>query len=336
MKITKTKSGKYSTLVAIPGIDGKRRYKRFTARTKSEVRTLADDYINEHKVAVESMSFSSAAERFISRSETILSPNTIRGYKASLRALQKDSDAFCARPIDRITRADLQNVVLILTAQGKAPKTIKNRIGFVSAVLSSEGLRMPPVQMPKCAQREIRVPSEDIVKQVAKTAAGTRYEVPFALAVFGLRCGEVCAVTADDLDGDVLHVRRAIATDDSGKLHAKPPKSRAGDRFVPIPHHIADRIREQGRATDMTPKAWSDAFPDLLRRAGIPEDQRFRLHDCRHFFVSYCHDVLKLSDAEIIKLSGHETDSIMKRVYRHAVTDHSENVRGALTSIINN
>jgi integrase len=75
---------------------------------------------------------------------------------------------------------------------------------------------------------------------------------------------------------------------------------------------------------------------DLLRRAGIPEDQRFRLHDCRHFFVSYCHDVLKLSDAEIIKLSGHETDSIMKRVYRHAVTDHSENVRGALTSIINN
>ena len=99
MKITKTKSGKYSTLVAIPGVDGKRRYKRFTARTKSEVRTLADDYINEHKVAVESMSFSAAAERFISRSETILSPNTIRGYKVPQGATERQRRVLC--PSDR-------------------------------------------------------------------------------------------------------------------------------------------------------------------------------------------------------------------------------------------
>ena len=334
MKITRTKSGKYSTLVAIPGIDGKRHYKRFTARSKAEVRNLADDYLNAHKVAVESMAFSAAAERFLSRSTSILSPNTIRGYKASFRSLQKEHEVFCARQIDRITKSDLQNIILTMSAQGSSPKTIKNRIGFISTVMSSEGIRIPPLQMPKQVQHEIRVPSEDIMKQVAQTAAGTRYEVPFALAVFGLRCGEVCAVTAEDLDGDILHVRHAIATDDDGKFHVKAPKSAAGDRYITIPHRIADLIREQGRATDMSPKAWSDAFPDLLRRAGIPEDQRFRLHDCRHFFVSYCHDVLKLSDAEIIKMSGHETDSVMKRVYRHAVTDHSEDVRGALNSLI--
>ena len=334
MKITRTSSGKYTAQVAIPGIDGKRHYKRFTARTKSEVRNLADNYLNEHKVAVESMAFSVAAERFLTRSESILSPNTIRGYKASLRAIRTECAAFYTRPIDRITKTDLQDVVLTMSALGKAPKTIKNRIGFISAVLSSEGVRMPIVQTPKLVPHEIRVPSEDIVKQVAETAAGTRYEVPFALAVFGLRCGEVCAVTADDLDGNILHVRHAIATDDDGKLHVKTPKTRAGDRYVPIPPHIAELIRKRGRATDMSPKAWSDAFPDLLRRAGVPADRRFRLHDCRHFFVSYCHDVLKLSDAEIIKLSGHETDAVMKRVYRHAVTDHSDDVRGALEGLL--
>jgi len=334
MKITRTKSGKYSTLVAIPGIDGKRHYKRFTARSKAEVRNLADDYLNAHKVAVESMAFSAAAERFLSRSAQTLSPSTIRGYKSYLRSLQEEHAVFCARQIDRITKSDLQNIILTMSAAGKSPKTIKNWIGFISTVMSSEGIRIPPLQMPKQVPHEIRVPSEDLVKQVAQTAAGTRYEVPFALAVFGLRCGEVCAVTAEDLDGDILHVRRAIALDGNGKLHVKPPKSRAGDRFIPIPHRIADLIRDQGRATDMTPKAWSDAFPDLLRRAGIPEDQRFRLHDCRHFFVSYCHDVLKLSDAEIIKMSGHETDSVMKRVYRHAITDHAEDVRGALSTIM--
>ena len=45
MKITKTKSGKYTTHISINGIDGDRHYKRFTAKTKKEVMELATDYI---------------------------------------------------------------------------------------------------------------------------------------------------------------------------------------------------------------------------------------------------------------------------------------------------
>ena len=47
MKITKTKSGKYTTHISINGIDGDRHYKRFTAKTKKEVMELATDYINK-------------------------------------------------------------------------------------------------------------------------------------------------------------------------------------------------------------------------------------------------------------------------------------------------
>ena len=50
MKITKTKSGKYTTHISINGIDGDRHYKRFTAKTKKEVMELATDYITKNKI----------------------------------------------------------------------------------------------------------------------------------------------------------------------------------------------------------------------------------------------------------------------------------------------
>ena len=50
MKITKTKSGKYTTHISINGIDGDRYYKRFTAKTKKEVMELATDYITKNKI----------------------------------------------------------------------------------------------------------------------------------------------------------------------------------------------------------------------------------------------------------------------------------------------
>ena len=50
MKITKTKSGKYTTHISINGIDGDRHYKRFTAKTKKEVMELATAYITKNKI----------------------------------------------------------------------------------------------------------------------------------------------------------------------------------------------------------------------------------------------------------------------------------------------
>ncbi len=63
-----------------------------------------------------------------------------------------------------------------------------------------------------------------------------------------------------------------------------------------------------------------------LRRSGVSD---FRLHDCRHFFASYCHDVLHLSDAQIQKLGGWSTDYVMKRVYITSITDEKKTVETA-------
>ena len=335
MKIEKTKAGTYTTRVCITDESGKKHFKRFTDKSKDRVRNLANDYLNNNRFYSDSMALIDAADRFLARSEAVLSPSTVRAYKSYDRSFKKSYAAFYASQMDRITSSALQSVINSMSRKGQSPKTITNKIGFLSAVFTSEDRKLPHHKLPKPVPYEPNVPTESIIQQVAAVAKGTRYEVPLALAVFGLRCAEVCAVRAEDIDGDgVLHVRRALALDDDGFLHEKAPKEYASDRFIPLPDEIAERIRTDGRATTMTPKAWSDAFPHLLNRAKIPEEQRFRLHDCRHFFVSYCHDVLKLSDAEIIKLSGHKTDHVMKRVYRHAITDSSESVRTNLSGLL--
>lgn len=336
MKIEKTKAGTYTTRVSVIDESGKRHFKRFTDKSKDRVRNMANDYLNDNKFYSESMALCDAAKRFLDHAEAVLSPNTVRGYKIADRYFTEHYRAFYAYQIDRITPSMLQGVIDSMKRSGKSPKTISNKIGFLSTVFASESRRLPHHTLPKKVQFEPNVPTESTIQQVAAAAKGTRYEIPLALAIFGLRRGEICAVRAEDIDGNnVLHVCRALATDDDGIIHEKAPKETASDRFIPLPQEIADRIREDGVATRMSPAAWSEAFPHLLNKAGIPHDQRFRLHDCRHFFVSYCHDVLKLSDAEIIRLSGHKTDHIMKRVYRHAITDNSKAVSDGLSALIN-
>jgi integrase len=336
MKIEKTASGKWTTRVCITDESGKKHFKRFTSKSKADVRNSANEYLNENLVYAESAMLSVCAERFLARSDAVLSPNTIRGYKISDRYFKRSHSSFYALQIDRVTSSALQSVIDEMVKDGLSAKTVSNRIGFLSSVFSADGRKLPRHTMPKIRQYEPTVPSQETISQVAGAAKGTRCEIPLALAIFGLRCAEVCAVQAEDIDdNNVLHVCRALATDDDGFVHEKPPKERASDRFIPLPPELADQIRKAGRATTMSPHDWSAAFPHLLNRAGVPEAQRFRLHDCRHFFVSYCHDVLKLSDAEIIKLSGHATDYVMKRVYRHAMSDHSNAVTTGLSDLIN-
>lgn len=42
-----------------------------------------------------------------------------------------------------------------------------------------------------------------------KSQRGGEYEVPITLACYGMRRSEICALTPDDLDGDIVHISKA-------------------------------------------------------------------------------------------------------------------------------
>lgn len=303
MKIRRLPSGSYNGRVYVGEVDGKKKWISITEKTREEVRRRAEEL---RGVSSGPVTLGDAISTYLSARQGVLSPYTLKGYRNIQKKLtEANMDDFPAY----MTAADAQKIVTVF--RGLSPKTIRNRIGLVSAAVRFAGFRMPPVTLPQRVKFHPHTPTEEELRIVVEAAAGTDLEVPIALGMMGLRRGEICALKLSDLNGEDLHVRRA-AVDIAGKVTTKTPKTYDSDRILKIPKEVADLIRSQGYVTELTPERLSYAFIGLIRSLDV---EHFRFHDLRHFFASYCHNVLKLSDAQIQRLGGWKTDSVMKRVY---------------------
>jgi integrase len=168
-----------------------------------------------------------------------------------------------------------------------------------------------------------------------------RFALAFELALrTGLRIGEVCALSWDDVDLDknVLTVRRSLRRHLNGAgLTLTEPKTKAARRRIPLPPGCAELLRahrarqdavkatmgarwvESGLivttlvGTAVDPVHLSKYFQDAVRRAGV---RKIRFHDLRHT----CATLLLESGADltVIKdLLGHSKIQITADVYTH-------------------
>lgn len=331
MKMTKTASGKWTTLICV-GTDpsGKRHFKRFTGPDKALVRQTASNYLVEHKNYIESQVFKDSLNRYIERKATVLSPATIRTYKSIQKVLEKDYAAFCQISCDRITADHLQELINAGIDNKDTPKTIRNRIGLILSVLRSEKIT-PPVgyELPAKAQPKLCNPTENDMKQILAVSQGEKIYLPVLLAIMGLRRSEICGLAVEDLKGNQLYISRAVVYDENQNPVLKGTKTYDSCRVVTVPDELAELISQQNHhvpylpkltaVTDMSPSAISESFRYILDKNGLPH---IRLHDCRHFFASYCH-AKGVPDADIMKAGGWKTDQVMKRVYRYAMDENA-------------
>jgi hypothetical protein len=63
-----------------------------------------------------------------------------------------------------------------------------------------------------------------------------------------------------DIDGDFVHVSRAVVRDQSGAWVTKDPKTASSVRSVLLPHFVIERIREQGYITHLLPSQVSNRY----------------------------------------------------------------------------
>ena len=323
MKIEKLPSGNYRLRVYLgKDANGKRITKSFTHYDKGKLRLIAAQYETSHGNAVHAVTVEEAIDTFLTAKTAVLSPSTVRGYNSCARVLKSQHARFCALQIDSVQAKDVQMLVNDLVNRQNSPKTIRNYHGFLSAVFKYSGELLPPVTLPQRERPEICIPDEDTFRAIMDAAKGTRLEIPLALAAFGLRRSEIIALDPADINGNVIHVHRAVVYGDRQTVHVKTTKTYTSDRYIQIPDALADKIRNQGFVTDMTLAAFTQAFDKFLRRNGFPH---FRLHDLRHYLVSYCHNVLHLSDAQIQAITGHKTSVIMRTNYLHSMNQQTAN-----------
>jgi integrase len=279
---------------------------------EKEIIKLLSLEMEKIQVKKERMTFKTAAESYIDAKRNVLSPTTIREYTNTVSRL---SENFSQKRISSINAVDVQREINTL-AQTLAPKTIRNYHGFISAVL---GMFCPNLTLrttlPQKVKNEPYIPSDADIKLILKEVEGTPFEIPILLACFGLRRSEICALTLDDLNGDVLTIDKALVMNDDKEWVLKTTKTTESTRDIVIPVSLADKIREQGYVYKGHPNSISKHLTNLQDKLGMPH---FSLHKLRHYFASKM-SALGIPEADILKMGGWETDHVMKTVYRHSM-----------------
>lgn len=259
---------------------------------------------------------SEAYNRYISSKEKVLSPSTIRNYKK----MQKNNfQSIMNILIDRLTEEQIQRAVNELSAQ-HSPKTVRNNYGLLTAVLGMFRPKFAPsIQLPQKEKKEIYIPTKSELKTLLEKAKGTGYYLPILLAsTCGMRAGEICALTSEDINGNKINVNKSLVCDENGKWLIKQPKSYAGYRNIDMPDSVKREIENiNGKIVRYNPHSLSNGFRKLLIDSKLP---LFNFHALRHFYVSELFD-MGLPEKYIIAQVGHSSVSITRAVYDHLTAE---------------
>lgn len=318
MKIEKLPSGSYRVRKMYKGktytliFEGKPTQKEVMLKMSEKLKNVQGNH--------QSMTFKAAAEKYIEAKRNVLSPSTIRGYSGMIRQI---SNKLLDMSVYDVTALDVQKEINSY-AKEHSPKSVYNLHGFISAIL---GMFFPEIKLtttlPQKIKNEPYIPSDEDVRKIIELSKGTLFEIPIALACYGMRRSEICALTIEDIDGDIVHINKAMVQDEKREWVVKTTKTTASTRDIIIPTQIADMIREQGYVYKGHPGKISDYLYRTQDRLGIP---RFSIHKLRHYFASKM-SALNVPEADILKMGGWSSDHVMKSVYRHSMMDKEEQAK---------
>lgn len=290
---------------------------------------ISTERAENRQKAMHSQTFQKAAETVLEDKANVLSPATIRGYSNVLEGLP---DAFKNLPIDKITQQDIQRVINQLSAK-LSGKTVANYHGFISSVLRYFRPEFVlSTKLPPKKKKEPYIPNTDEAKALIEASKGTQFELPILLGCLGMRRGEICALTMNDIDGNKITIDKDMVQDKDDKWVIKmTPKTDESNRVITVPDYVIELINERGLFKNY-PGYITIWMLKTERQLGMKNT--FSLHDLRHYFASESHEN-HMTDAQIMRFGGWKTDYVMKRVYRHALEDKGDEVaKAALKGLV--
>lgn len=285
--------------------------------TQKEAITAMAKELERIRNANTQMTFQRGAESYVDMKRNVLSPRSIKDYSEMTKRLPQ---WFNELILSDISQVEINRFVNELS-RTRAPKTVRNYHGFITAVLGTycPNLKISTT-LPQKIKSEPYTPSQEDVRRILEAVKDTQYEIPITLACYGMRRSEICALQPEDIEGDIVHINKALVQNEKKEWVVKTTKTTESTRSIIIPAKLADIIRKQGYVYKGHPGGITKNLEKTEDKLGIP---RFPLHKLRHYFASQM-SALGVPEADILKMGGWETDHVMKSVYRHSMMEKEE------------
>lgn len=329
----KLASGNWRVL-AYAGKDatGKRQYKSFTDSNKKKAEYAAAEFSLKHRKLNNKgkLTFQQAADLYIENKENVLSPSTIRGYKAMLKV---DYSLILNLQIDKMATDDSIQKQMNINAKTHSSKSLFNQFNFITAVMRFCGYQISKndVTLKPKEKHSIPVPtkreSEKIIK-ILDQDPEIQCQILLALTC-SLRLSEIVDLTVEDIQGNDVLVQGATVRGVEGLIHKDTNKSSAGRRRDTMPPELAELIKRRckevgkGKLFTLHPSTTLERFQRLLAKNGLP---KYTIQSLRHCFAATMH-ALNVPDKYIMEMGGWGTNSVMKNIYQYTFEDETKTIK---------
>ena len=172
---------------------------------------------------------------------------------------------------------------------------------------------------------------------------GSRNHAIFqTLAFTGMRCGELLALTKEDIDLENRKISINKTFYRKNQIdYITPPKTAESVRTISIPVFLAEELRaymdsipdlkDDERIFPVVAETIQHSMKNMLAKAGL---KHVPVHGWRHFFASYL--ISQGVEAIVIKeMLGHKDIKMTLNVYGHLYPNRQEEVTELLDRVIN-
>jgi len=334
----KTASGSWEITVFI-GVDpttGKKTYKHLTAPTKAKLHEKVKALEGENPKTISAMSLTvrEAVEQYIARREKDLSPSTLQDYKKHARSAFPElmnltigelTDEICQQSIDAY-------------AESVKPKTVANRWNLLYAAVKEAKRNVKIyVRLPSVKRKRLDMPEQDSLFRLFKEIENTPLEIPVLLAATcGLRRSEICALNlAEDIDyhKGLIHIDKALVIGPDNAYVLKDTKTTAGERTVPCPVWVLDKLaeaRDNPNYQPYKPNTITTSFTPIAKQCGV----NCTFHGLRHYYASVM-SALNIPEQYQMERMGHATNHMLKRYQEYLASKESEVNQDLMTALDN-
>ena len=301
---------------------GKRHYKSFTATTRKDAEYQAAEYAlnKKDKPMLPEYSLKTAIENYCNLKNNVLSPATIREYRR-----MKDNSY---GELGNVQLKDINSNVIQAWVNdfsiGHSPKSVKNAYGLISTVMDTfaPDIRLR-VTLPQKVQTDLYVPTDSDIKTLLGYFSENDKDMEIAvyLAAFGtLRRSEICALTADDVNGNIVSINKAMVDKGSNEWVVKTTKTTSSTRMIEMPEFVVRKFPSSGQIVDLNPDQITRRFERVFKKLSI---KSFRFHDLRHYAASIMH-AIGVPDQYIMQRGGWGSDRTLKAIYSGTIKDYEE------------